>query len=637
MTNPRLLAISGSFEGTNFALDKSEISIGRDKTNDIRIPDRSISRQHCVIKTDGENFTIIDCESFNGTFVNGETVKQQSLDHGDRVTLGDVRFLFFEHETDDEAIPQIVEFGSDISAGSTIRLEKKDALYLNSAQVLKSLSPTDTATRNLSALLQLNVELGKLRDLEALQTAVFDALFDALPASRGAILLLEENLENVTAAFSRNKAGETNQPLTISQTAAEQVIREKTAILCQNVKTDALYNKANSLLTSQTDSLLCAPLTTGEKIAGIIYLDTSGGAQNFDENHLQFLMAVAGIVSVVLENIRHLEWLSRENQRLRAEINLEHNMIGESAPMQKVFRFIEKAAPTGATVLIRGESGTGKELVANAIHENSPRAEKPFIAINCAALSEHLLESELFGHERGAFTTALTQKKGKIEIADSGTLFLDEVGEMSLPTQVKLLRVLQEREFERVGGTRTIKVDVRVIAATNRDLESQIKNGNFRPDLYYRLNVVELVMPPLRERRADIAPLADYFVEKYSRKCNRKVSGISKEARNLLTNYDFPGNVRELENAVERAVVLGNSEIILPEDLPESILESESAELLPVMEYQKAVNEMKKGLILKTLEQADGNYTEAAKLLGLHPTNLHRLIRTLDIKSLLKS
>jgi Nif-specific regulatory protein len=632
MTNPRLLAISGSFEGTIFALDKSEISIGRDKTNDIRIPDRSISRRHCVIKTDGAQFTIIDFESFNGTFVNGEAVTEHALAHGDRVTLGDIRFLFFQHETENEALPGLVEFGSEITAGSTIRLEKKDALYLNSPKILQSLSPHDKAARNLSALLNLNIELGRRRDLESLQTAVFDAIFDALPATRGAILLLEENLENITATFSRNKAGETNQPLIISQTVADQVVREKTAILCQNVRADAVYNRAESLLASQTDSLLCVPLTTGEKIAGIIYLETSSATDSFDENHLQFLMAVAGIFSVVLENIRHLEWLRSENLRLRAEINLEHNMIGESASIQKVFRFIEKVARAEATVLLRGESGTGKELVANAIHENSPRKAKPFIAINCAALQDNLLESELFGHERGAFTTAVQQKKGKIEIADGGTLFLDEVGEMSLSTQAKLLRVLQEREFERVGGTRTLKVDVRVIAATNRDLESEIKNGSFRQDLYYRLNVVELTMPPLRARRADIPLLADYFVAKYSRKCNRKVSGISKEARSLLTNYDFPGNVRELENAIERAVVLGNFELILPEDLPDSILEAESAELAPVMRYQRAVNEMKKGLILKTLEQAAGNYTEAAKLLGLHPTNLHRLIRTLDIK-----
>jgi len=636
MMNPRLIVIAGDFEGSTFALRENETTIGRDKTNDIRIPDRSISRQHCVIKrSGGEIFTLIDFESFNGTFVKGAAIKEQTITHGDQITLGDVLFIFFQYETDQDLLPNPVEFGGEMNAGSTIRLEKKDALYLNSAQVLAAIAPNDKAARNLSALLNLNIELGKLRDLETLQNAVFDAVFDALPAMRGAILLIEENLENIVATFSRNKSGEKTQPIRISQTVAEQVVAEKTAILCQNVGTSAAYNQAESLLAAQTDSLLCAPLTIQEKIAGIIYLDTNNPANGFDENHLQFLIAVAGIVSVILENIKHLEWLSSENKRLREEINLEHNMIGESAPMEKVFRFIEKVARTDATVLIRGESGTGKELVAGAIHENSERRDQAFVAINCAVLSENLLESELFGHERGAFTTAVQQKKGKIEIADGGTLFLDEIGEMSPTTQAKLLRVLQEREFERVGGTRTIKVDVRVIAATNRDLENELKNGNFREDLYYRLNVVALVMPPLRNRREDIPLLADYFVTKYSQKCKRKVAGISREARSLLTNYDFPGNVRELENAIERAVVLGNSELILPEDLPESILETESAEV-PVMEYQKAVNEMKKNLIVKTLEKADGNYTEAARLLGLHPTNLHRLIRTLNIKSFLK-
>ena len=639
MTNPRLLAISGSFEGTSFALDKSETSIGRDKANDIRIPDRSISRRHCLIKRDDAGFTITDAGSFNGTFINGGAVKTGALAHGDRVTLGDVRFLFFEHEAENERDEaQRIEFASEISAGSTIRLEKKDALYLNSQQILRSLAPDETAARALNALLQLNVELGRRRDLESLQAAVFDAIFDALPARSGVLLLLEENLDNISATFSRSRSGDAaaNQPLVISRTVAEQVTREKTSLLCRNVKTDSALGAAESLLVSDIGSLLSVPLMTGEKIAGIIYLETSRAAHGFDEDDLQFLTAVAGIVSVVLENIRHLEWLRSENRRLREEIRLEHNMIGESAAMQKVFRFIEKVARTDATVLVRGESGTGKELVAGAIHENSPRCDQPFIAINCAALTETLLESELFGHERGAFTTAVTQKKGKFELADGGTLFLDEVGEMSLVTQVKLLRVLQEREFERVGGTRSIKVDVRVIAATNRDLEAEIKNGNFRADLYYRLNVVELVMPPLRARREDIPLLASYFVTKHSRKGSRKISGISKEARELLVNYDFPGNVRELENAVERAVVLGSSELILPEDLPETILETEPPAEVPVMEYQKAVNEMKKSLILKTLEQAGGNYTEAAKILGLHPTNLHRLIRTLNIKSLLK-
>jgi Nif-specific regulatory protein len=344
---------------------------------------------------------------------------------------------------------------------------------------------------------------------------------------------------------------------------------------------------------------------------------------------------VAGIAALAFENIRHFELLEDENARLQKEIQIEHEMVGESAPMRAVYQFIGKVAPTDATVLIRGESGTGKELAAHAVHRNSPRSTKPFVAINCATLTETLLESELFGHEKGAFTGAITQKRGKVEIADSGTLFLDEVGELTPNIQAKLLRVLQAREFERLGGTRPIAVDVRVIAATNRNLEEAIKTGGFRQDLYYRLNVVSMVMPPLRERREDIALLASYFVASYSKKCKRKVSGISPEARRVLFAHDWPGNVRELQNAIERAVVLGSTAMILPHDLPETLLES-GANTSPSVTYYDAVKEAKRLLILNALEKSDGNYTEAAKSLGVHPNNLHRLIRSLNLKGDLK-
>jgi Nif-specific regulatory protein len=286
--------------------------------------------------------------------------------------------------------------------------------------------------------------------------------------------------------------------------------------------------------------------------------------------------------------------------------------------------------------LIDGESGTGKELAARAIHLNSPRAEKAFVAVNCAALTESLLESELFGHEKGAFTGAVALKKGKLEVADGGTVFLDEVGEMPPPLQAKLLRVLQEREFERVGGTRTIKVDIRLLAATNRDLEEAIKGGEFRQDLYYRLNVVSVKMPPLRERREDIPLLASYFAAKYSKKCKPYAMGVSAAARQLLVHYDWPGNVRELENAIERAVVLGSTDLILPEDLPEAVLETEAPSSVTVTRYHEAVAEAKKQLILKAVEQAKGNFTEAAKLLGVHPNYLHRLISNMNLRPELK-
>jgi transcriptional regulator with GAF, ATPase, and Fis domain len=258
------------------------------------------------------------------------------------------------------------------------------------------------------------------------------------------------------------------------------------------------------------------------------------------------------------------------------------------------------------------------------------------MAVNCAALAESLLESELFGHEKGSFTGALMQKKGRLEIADGGTVFLDEIAELSPPLQVKLLRVLQEREFERVGGTRTIKVDIRLITATNKNLEEAVSDGSFRQDLYYRLNVVNLEMPPLRERQEDIPLLANYFAAKYSERCNRRITGISADAQARLRNYDWPGNVRELENAIERAVVLGTTDRILVEDLPESLLESEPLPAAPGTKYHEAVAQTKKQIILGAMQQAKGSFTEGAKLLGVHPNYLHRLVRNLNLKNQLK-
>jgi Nif-specific regulatory protein len=414
----------------------------------------------------------------------------------------------------------------------------------------------------------------------------------------------------------------------------EKVLHDAAAMLCVETNDDKLLRDAQSLVAAHVCSLLCVPLVIRERAKGLIYLDTSNPAITLDEGHLQLLTAVGVIASVAIENVQHLQWLEGENQRLHREISLEHNMIGESPRMREVFRFLEKIASTDATVLVRGESGTGKELVAHAIHTNSSRAEKPFVAINCAVLSETLLESELFGHEKGAFTGAVTQKRGRLEVADGGTLFLDEVGELTPATQAKLLRVLQERQFERVGGTRTISIDVRIVAATNRNLEEAITAGTFRQDLYYRLNVISLTLPPLRERREDIPLLAYYFIAKYSKKCKRLVTGISMEARDCLMAYDWPGNVRELENAIERAVVLGNTDVIMPDDLPESLLATDPAsQHLP--NYHEAVNEMKKKFILQAIEKANGNFTDAAKLLGIHPTNLHRLIRTLGLRKVL--
>jgi len=308
-------------------------------------------------------------------------------------------------------------------------------------------------------------------------------------------------------------------------------------------------------------------------------------------------------------------------------------MVGVSGKIHGVLALVKRVARTGSTVLIQGETGTGKELVARAIHRNSPRATGPFVAINCAALTESLLESEMFGHEKGAFTGAIAHKKGKIEIAAGGTLFLDEIGELAPGMQAKLLRVLQEREVEPVGSTRSIKVDVRIIAATNCDLREAVHTGRFREDLYFRLNVVTITAPPLRERREDVCPLAASFIAKISARYQVPEKVLSLEALSLLMRYEWPGNVRELENAMEHAVVLSRGLEITPEDLPRSMLQTAVTADHFEPSYSSAVKENKRQLIVHALEQARGSYVEAARILSLHPNSLLRLIRKLGLKS----
>jgi len=623
----RLTAISGALKGTTFALTQDEVSIGRDLSNSVSINDPSISRRHCLIRKNGSSngFHVVDLQSYNGTFVNGLPVADRALTHCDQIALGDLRFIFLTH---DDTVP-----GDDgeLITGSTIRLEREQAFYLRPEDAVPNLSVDSRAVGERNALLKISTTINSIRKSHELQQRLLELTLDVVPAERGAILLADEDCEDFVSCRGWDQLSGADDSIRVSRTISRQVLREVVAILSNDVVENE-NGGSPSLVAARVSSLLCVPLVAFDKPLGVIYLDTSSRVAQFDEAHLQLLTAIAGIAAIAFENARQFALLETENRRLQQEVKLEHQMVGESQSMNEVYETISKVAASPSTVLILGESGTGKELAARAIHLNSERAGKPFIAINCATLTESLLESELFGHERGAFTSAIAQKRGKLEIADGGTIFLDEVAELSPAVQAKLLRVLQTREFERVGGTRPIKVDVRTIAATNRDLEAATKTGKFREDLYYRLNVVSIPMPPLRERREDIPLLATYFVAEYSRKCKRRVTGISAEARRLLCAYDWPGNVRQLENAIERAVVLGVTELIVPEDLPESILESDPVSDQPPAGYNETIREAKRQLIAKTLKQADGNYTEAAKRLRMHPNNLHRLVRELKLR-----
>ncbi|MEP6705911.1 MAG: sigma 54-interacting transcriptional regulator [Pyrinomonadaceae bacterium] len=636
--DPHLIAISGSLKGTTFALSNHEISIGREASNGICLNDASVSRRHCVLTRDANpapadspQFKIVDLESFNGTFVNGTPVKEHTLAHGDQIALGDVQFLFLLHEVEAGTAPVQFDEG-DLITRSTVRLQREDAFYLRPERVLAELPQTARVARELNALLKISTTINSIRNLRELQHRLLELILEVIPAEREAILLVDGSPAAFSSVSGWNRKTGPDDSLKVSRTITNQVLDEEVALLSNDILENERADGTPSLIAARVCSVLCVPLVSFNKSLGVIYLDTSNPTGRFDEGHLQLLTAIAGIAAIAIENVQHLEWLEVETHRLQEQFHLEHKMIGESAPMREVYNLLAKAAPTESTVLLRGESGTGKELAAHAIHLNSSRAAKSFVAINCATLSETLLESELFGHEKGAFTGAIAQRRGKLEVADGGTVFLDEVGELTPMIQAKLLRVLQEREFERVGSTRNIKVNVRIIAATNKNLEDAIRSGSFRQDLYYRLNVISITIPPLRERREDISLLASYFVAKYSKLCKRRVSGISLEARNILRSYDWPGNVRELENAIERAVVLGSSEALQCEDLPETLLEAESGTSPEDVGYYEALREMKKQLLNKTLEQTGGSYTEAAKLLGIHPNNLHRLMRSLDLK-----
>ncbi len=316
---------------------------------------------------------------------------------------------------------------------------------------------------------------------------------------------------------------------------------------------------------------------------------------------------------------------------IRARYSFE-NMVGESEKMQAIYDLIPQIAKTNATVLIEGESGTGKELIAHSIHQYSTREDKPFIRVNCAALAESLLESELFGHVRGAFTGAHTHKLGRFELADRGTLFLDEIGEISLSTQAKLLRVVQEGEIEKVGDTRRIKVDIRLIAATNKDLKKAVKEKEFREDLYYRLRVIPISLPPLRERKDDIPRLVDHFINRFNKEMGKKVSRVSPEAMKILLNYDFPGNIRELENSIEHVMVFCTGNILEAEFIQKNIQPTQVDAIKTVVEKEDPLQAMEQELILKVLNQTRWNYKKTAEKLKMSRTTLWRKLKTYGIK-----
>ena len=599
-----LIGSNGPVCGHSVLLQPGETTIGRAPTNTVCVPDHSVSREHCVIRVSGERFEIQDLDSYNGTFVNGLRIRSHPLNDGDEITAGEIVFVF-----------RIGEPGVQVLIGPGA---------VESSQSCTICAPDVPLARETAALLRVSELARTLQELylaragerrRALEDGLFGLICELIPSRRGALVLVEGDKPAPLAGFD---AGSERGQAAIPESLFSEVARSK------------------STMTGATGgcSWLAAPLIVSARVVAVLYLDSGFAHRDYLQGDVQMITALGEILALALENARDIESLRFENVQLRTwpGPGAAAQMIGNSSVMKALYDGIAKVSRGNSTVLIRGESGTGKELVARAIHRDGPRANRPFVAVNCAAIAETLLESEFFGHEKGAFTGAYAQRKGKLEMAEGGTVFLDEVGELAPALQAKLLRVLQEHEFERVGGSRTIRTDVRLIAATNRDLERAVRSGAFREDLFYRLNVVPLRVPPLRERREDIPLLANWFVRKFSEQTGRAVTGLSREARAFLVAYDWPGNVRELQNIIERAVVMGSNDLIMPADLSDLLPDTESPAEVEGEGFHEAVRQTRRRLIAAAMDRANGSVPEAARSLGLHPNYLHRLITTLGLR-----
>ena len=629
---PTLVVIAGPLKkDARFILENDELTIGRDLDRTVCLTSSLVSRQHCSIRKQAESLSIYDLGSRNGTFVNGVPVNERVLHQGDVIAVGDSYFRFFDGREEPPA--DAVEFEETELGGSTILLRREDADLLRPEQA-SDVPSTHRLERDLRVLVTIATRMGSIQSSDSLQRELLGMILDVVPADRGVLLLCGDEADTFSSVIASDKPSSGTQAARVSRTIVSRVLRDSAALLVNDPYGDEALQRASSLIDQHVCSILCAPLTWSTTTLGALYLDSRNPCVRFDKKHLELVVGIAGIAAMALSHLKRVEWLREEAQRLQAVADAGHEVIGESSAIRHVLGLIARVGTTDSTVLLCGESGTGKELAARAVHRASSRRDGPFVAINCAAIPDSLLESELFGYDKGAFTGATVQRKGQIEFANGGTLFLDEIGELASTLQAKLLRVLQEREFNRLGGNRPVKVDIRLVAATNRDLAAAVKAGTFRQDLYYRLNVVSVLIPPLRDRREDIPLLSSYFASKLGAKCKRRVIGISPAAQKCLKRYDWPGNVRELENAIERAVVLGSSELILPEDLPESIIETQLTPKESIESgFHSAVIDLKKRLITNAVKEAAGNYTEAAKSLGVNPTYLHRLIRNLNLKA----
>jgi Nif-specific regulatory protein len=631
----RLEALGGEDAGRILESEEEILRIGRAATNDFAVDALHVSAEHASIALGPDGWLLRDHHSTNGTRIRrGADVidlatspgREARLESGDVVSLGDPESPLEIAVTLDESADQT----RIVSVRKVTDIDRVEAEVGLDREVLKRLYE---AQKSISSALEIHDVL----------VAVSEQVFAFLPRATHVTVALREEDDSkkpryVPVGTRVRGGGEESEAIPITRSVFRKVVSERAAVLAADAKREV--GETASLMAAQILSTIGVPLWIGDEIIGVLQVDNRASTGLFKERDLDILAVLAQTTSQAFRNAWLYQRVKLREERARSENEYLKErdksqrfggIIGESPSMKRVFDQLKKVVDTRVTVLIEGETGTGKELVASAVHHWSNRRDKLFVATNCAAMPENLLESELFGHKKGAFTGATEDKKGLFLIADGGTLFLDEVGEMPLPLQAKLLRVLQEGEIRPVGSNVTKKVDVRIVAATNRDLEKEVAEGRFREDLYYRLKVFPLRIPPLRERREDIPLLAGHFLGKYANEFGREVGGFSQQAMELLQSYAWPGNVRELENEVQRLVIqLDDGEFVQPEHVSGRIRQVENVidRVRPDKGTLKEMMEqVEKWVLLEALREHDNNKTATAKSLGITREGLHKKLK----------
>lgn len=644
---PKLLIIEGIGKGTAYEIS-GNTSIGRASSNLLQLFGKQISRSHALIIQKEDKFILRDLKSINGVYVNSKRITEYSLFPGDEIAIGTVKMIYepsFEIKTtfgrdesliilSDEDTLQTALITASLTKEKNI-LEETESLIppkTDSKKITDSFSRMESINRRLKALYEI-ASLGvSIPQEEELLKRSCEIISDITKAERVGFIFSNESGEDVYPAFIHSSSLTTGD-ITLSQTILKEVIKNRRAVFSPDAITDARFQLSQSIRLDQVRSIICVPLITKNRLLGAIYADTLNPKHSFEEDDLHLLIAITQQLAIAIENTRLYYQLNEEVKTLRDKMQEGLNMVGEDKSMLEILNKVRKIAPSDVTILITGETGTGKELIANAIHYNSNRRDKPFIAVDCSTVPMTLLESELFGHEKGSFTGADRTKPGKFELAEGGTIFLDEISNMDLTTQAKFLRVLEERKFTRVGGIKLIPADVRLIAATNEDLETLIKQERFRNDLYYRLAVVPINLVPLRGRKSDIPLLAKHFLQKFTDSTKKNITSITAEAMKYLTAYSWPGNVRELRNVIERAVVLCEKTLITPEELPPQITKKiPSPEMLITENINKlSLDEMiiqiEKQCIAHVLNEVKGRKIKAAKILKISRPTLDKKIK----------